>query len=58
MVFGVSKKRASCHPLKPAKHMPYERRPELQKRVQTIGGETRKFLLNRPLSQLAPNFSD
>ena len=37
---GVSKKWASCHPLKSARLMPCERRPELQNRVQSTRAGT------------------
>ncbi|MCH2180357.1 MAG: hypothetical protein MK106_16315, partial [Mariniblastus sp.] len=33
-------KMASCHPSKPVGRMPYERRPELQYRVQSIRAGT------------------
>jgi len=38
---GVSKNWASCHPTKPGRLMPCERRPELQNCVQIIGADTK-----------------
>ena len=40
VAIGVSKNWASCYPLKLVRLMPFERRSELQNRVQTIGAGT------------------